>query len=127
MEVTVDDKVNYLLRDKADIVEQISKCAMTEQTDSSVLTGPAEWLLYYRLRDVYRDFRRGTIKAEQGTQQKNLAIRQYRNDIEQSRLSGEILHQHAKMWQRIEQSATAYRKERTTDNADRLLTALYGV
>ena len=87
----------------------------------------AEKLCWYEMRDLHWDYRRGTLDREEA---KKLKI-QYIAELSQNTTkleNGANAHQRlAKMWKDIEAATSAYRKEKTRENADRIIEILYGI
>ena len=109
---TLDDIVKYAARDV--LPDRMDVWSDTTQ------------LLYYRLRDMYRAFKSGTITKQQGETQKAQIIRQTeRADRDINDLLSQVRH-HAELWKRIEHTGTMYAQNRTLDNADRFFEAVYG-
>lgn len=77
-----------------------------------------EWLLWYRLRDIYSNVRDGSISKANGAEQKEQAVNQYKTD--------KTLHDASvKLWTRIEDASVRYAREHTIEAADGLYEALY--
>ena len=90
------------------------------------LTMPQE-LFYYKMVNIYNLHRKGALMQSTAAGLANQAVMQlkfntikYNDGIEAQQRFGEL-------YKRIELAATAYRKERTLENADRLLEVLYGL
>lgn len=87
----------------------------------------ADQLCYQALSALYKRFYSGRITREQGEHDARL-IRRKRNENIKSFEFGERCRSHAViLWANIEQSANAYQKDRTLENADKLIEAIYGV
>lgn len=82
---------------------------------------PYEWLLWYRLRDIYDKVKQHEMTKADGAAQKRGAVNSFETD--------KMLHEvHIKLWQRIERDGTAYAKsENHTPEADAFYKAVYGV
>ena len=99
-------------------VEELSRLAYSGTPPDSAM--PYEWLLWYRLRDIYSKVRNGSITKQDGAKQKEQAVNQYKTD--------KTLHDASvKLWARIEQAGTRYAKDKSIDNADAFYAAVYGV
>ena len=90
------------------------------------LTMPQE-LFYYKMVNIYNLHRKRALTQSTAAGLANQAVMQlkfntikYNDGIEAQQRFGEL-------YKRIELAATAYRKERTLENADRLLEVLYGL
>lgn len=120
-------------------IDELSRLAATEQVPPEG-TEVDERCLWYGLRDIYRQFRQGSISTEQGDQLKRQAIRQYNTDHGRLEQADRILAQHGQMFRSLEDAADQCRKElsRTgrqnteealhniTECTVKLLDALYG-
>ena len=106
--------------------EDINKLAFIESMPDIDMTCP-ERCLWYALRDVYRQYRSGEITVAQGDAAKHKAIRQYEIDAGILAEAHRIIRHHAAMWMEIELAASAYSMNRTLQNADAFISAVYGV
>lgn len=107
-------------------LEIINKYAYADQMPADQMTCP-ERCLWYALRDVYRRFRSGDITREQGEMEKHRAIRQYELDVGELDSAKKIIMHNADMWSEIELAASMYSMDRTLQNADAFVSAVYGV
>lgn len=106
--------------------EQISKYAFINELPDKEMTCP-ERCLWYALRDVYRRFQSGDIKKAQSIQEKNRAIKQYELDSGVLNSAKKIIDHNAAMWAEIELAGSMYTMDRTLENADAFVAAVYGV
>lgn len=84
-------------------------------------------LCFQALSILYNRYYSGRITREQGEQDAKL-IRRKRDENVKSAEFGEKCREHsAKLWREIEQSANAYQMDPSLENADRLISAIYGV
>ena len=86
-----------------------------------------DWLLWYMLRDVYRDFKAGKLDAEKGAERKQHSLSIWEKESFRVRQLNELADSAGKLWTRIETAADTYRLNRTLQNADRLIEAIYNV
>lgn len=86
-----------------------------------------ERALYYALRDIYSDYKRGIITKAKGEELKLKAMRQFEFDNQSISSAIKILKSHAEFWKSIEMASSRYRLERTLENADAFLEAVYKV
>lgn len=91
--------------------------------EQSELTIP-EWLLWYRLRDVYRDCKND---PEKGKREKDAVLLRYDLDKSHWVRVSEVYKKLAKQWQDIEGPARAFAFDRTIENAERFFEAVYKV
>ena len=86
-----------------------------------------ERALFYTLKDIYSSYRRKLITKEQGESGKNAALRQYDLDKGAIESAMHILRSNAELWKHIEMAASTYRLDRTLENADAFIEAVYNV
>lgn len=94
--------------------------------DVSELTVP-QWLLWYRLRDVYMDYKRGSKDAQGAEAEKKRILRQYDQDCKDWMNAKDVWNHMSQFWKYVEPSAQAYAKNPTVENADRFFEAVYKV
>ena len=87
----------------------------------------ADRALHAAVQLLYWQHKAGYLSAEEGKRLKQRAIVRYRDDIEAQEWAIKQQLHIAELWKRIEQTATQYRKNRTVENADKLMEALYGM
>lgn len=109
-------------------VEEVSAAAnnYTNIPDDNV--DMPDRVLWWTLRSVYEDFRRGVLQKDAAMQMKRDAIQQHLKDSGQLSMFRAAVMDQAEQWSRIEQAADAYAKSKTgrTPEGDALFTALYG-
>ena len=99
-------------------IDELSRLAYSGTPPDGAM--PYEWLLWYRLRDIYSKVRNGSITKQDGAKAKQDAVSSYQTD--------KTLHDASvKLWARIEQAGTRYAKDKTISNADAFYAAVYGV
>lgn len=86
-----------------------------------------ERALFYALKEIYSDYRQGAISKSKGVDLKNRAMRQFDLDKGAFDSAMRILRENADLWKRAEMAANTYRLERTLDNADAFIEAVYNV
>lgn len=107
---------------KEDIIEYAARCIVPDQE----MTCP-ERALFYTLKDIYEDFRKGVLSKERGETLKNRALRQFDLDKGAFDSAFRILRDNAELWKSIELEGNHYRLERTLENADAFVEAVYKV
>lgn len=107
-------------------VDKISKLAAKNIVPTEQLSLP-ETLLWYRLRDLYRSFSQDSISKENAAVEKQKIIKQYNDDKETFAFYNKYVSKSAQMWRNIESAARAYRENKTIENADKFVEAVYGV
>lgn len=113
-------------RDLQDAVDRVSIAASNE-TGEREEWGNAERLLYFKLRDLYREFKAGRISQASGSDRKQKAIEQYKLDKQNAEKADGIVAWHVKFWNRIEQAGTEYRTAPSIETADKFVEAVYRV
>lgn len=106
--------------------EDISKYAYMNELPDASLSCP-ERCLWYALRDVYRRFQSGDLTKVQSIAEKTKAIRQFELDCKVLHLADRIVTRNAAMWAEIELAGSMYRLDRTLENADAFINAVYNV
>lgn len=86
-----------------------------------------ERALFYTMKDIYEQFRLGKLSKETGESLKNKTLRQF--DLDQGAVQSamKILRDNAELWKRIELAGNHYRLDRTLENADAFIEAVYRV
>lgn len=107
-------------------VEQIAKQAALDVRPTEKLSMP-EWLLFYRLRDLYRKFSKGSISKEIGAEEKARILMEYKRGVDREQASDRFLAHHAMLWKNIEMAANCYKENKTIENADKFVEAVYRV
>ena len=115
------------LKDQQELTtDDISRYAMQNETlpDNHTM---ADELLWYRLRDIYKAFRNGTVNAEDGKQQKGAAL--YRHELESSELKSvkKICMWHSDFWKRIEFASAQYKANPSLETAEAFYREVYSV
>ena len=106
--------------------DQISQLAARQEMPPDGMTY-VDWLLWYMLRDIYRDFKAGRLDAEKGAERKQHSLSIWEKESFRVRQLNELADSAGKMWKRIEMAANAYRLNRSLQNADKLIEAIYNV
>lgn len=83
------------------------------------LTG-IDLLAYYALCYIYRLYKDKAIDRPTGTQMKQSLLRAYESAMKAQ-------NQYSGIWARIEQAASNYTQDSTTENADRFYAAVYNL
>ena len=86
-----------------------------------------EWLLWYELRDIYSDWKNKTSTEEALKARKQDAVSRYDKLRRIERTHSEDMRRVADLFKAIEAVGIAYRKDRTLENADRLMNVVYGL
>lgn len=106
--------------------DDISKLAAKNERPDSGMTY-IDYLAWYILRDIYRDFKAGLIDRERGEERKRDALSIWECETQKVAQHRDDIFRVAELWKRVESAANAYRLDRTLDNADKLIYAIYRV
>ena len=106
--------------------DDISKLAAKNERPESGMTY-IDYLAWYILRDIYRDFKAGLIDKERGEERKREALSIWECETQKVKQHRDDIFRVAELWKRVESAADAYRLDRTLDNADKLIYAIYGI
>lgn len=106
--------------------EEISRWAYTGDKPDEPMNC-AERCLWYTMRDIYRGFQSGSVTKEQGDAEKRKAFKQFEMDVGELAQAKALLARNANMWAEIELAHIAYNMDKTVENADAFVRAVYGV
>lgn len=106
-------------------IEDISKYAAKQIMPEEELS-IVEWLLYYRLKDIYNFFTSKKINKHEGEIYKKQALKQYEMDKKFIENAENITQAHQKMWDRIALASIEYNKNPCVETADLFVKAVYG-
>ena len=84
-------------------------------------------LLWYEYRELYQRFRGGLIDQKQAEAEKNRIMQRYETEVAVQEMSGRVFQAQSDLWKRIEPAADRYRLNRTVENADAFIEAVYSV
>lgn len=87
----------------------------------------AERAFYYSAKDIYAMFYDKRITQSESAEAMRQAIQDYKRDMTERQNGIDALYRIAGLYKQIELVATAYRKDRTLVNADKLMEAMYGL
>lgn len=84
-------------------------------------------ILWWTLRSIYEDFRRGSLSKNEAVEMKKTAVIQYKKDSGQLQRYHDLMREQAEYWKSIELSARAYAlsNERTAAG-DQFYKTVYG-
>lgn len=106
--------------------DQISQLAAKQEMPPDGMTY-VDWLLWYMLRDIYRDFKTGKLDAQKGAERKQHSLSVWEKESFRIRQLNELADSAGKLWKRVETAANDYRKNRSLQNADKVIEAIYNV
>lgn len=104
---------------------EISAYAAKNEMPESGMTY-IDWLLWYMLRDIYNEFSAGMLTKEQGAERKKQALDIYEKEWEYMGRTLALCDRVSDLWKRLETVASAYRKDRSIENADKMMEVVYG-
>lgn len=106
--------------------DQISQLAARQEMPPDGMTY-VDWLLWYMLRDIYRDFKSGKLDAQKGAERKQHSLSIWEKESFKARQLNELADSAGQLWKRVEMAANDYRKNRSLKNADKVIEAIYNV
>lgn len=114
--------------DRADrpTVDELALLASKGTRPPQALTA-YEWLFWYECRDIYQDWRNKTGDPDRLKARKEEAVVRYEKAKREKAEISEAANRVAELFKNIEETATAYRKQRSLENADRLMNVVYGL
>ena len=87
----------------------------------------AEQQTYQAIRYLYAVYRAKRVTQEQAAKEKATILRKLKMAQEKEALMDKAHQRAIKMWKDLEAAANHYGTERTIENADKLIEAIYGV
>lgn len=115
---------------RTDLILQAAARDDGEWLEEQTARNGSEWpetLLYYRARDLYRDYRKGRVERSDAEAAKRKVMQQYDRDVAERTLLSELYAQNAARWKAVEQAVREYTHRPSVEAADRIVTALYGM
>lgn len=115
---------------RTDLILQAAARDDNEWLRKQTARNGSEWpetLLYYRVRDLYRDYRKGRVERSDAEAAKRKVMQQYDRDVAERTLLSELYAQNAARWKAVEQAVREYTHRPSVDTADRIVEALYGM
>lgn len=82
---------------------------------------------YLSLRNLYSQFGRRTITAAEAARDKRIIKTTHERMKQKASFEHKCFGHSVQLWKQAEQAANTYQKDRTIENADRLIGAIYGV
>lgn len=84
-------------------------------------------LLYLQLRSLYFQYRSNFITREKGAEDKKRLFAEYQKRLDSEKFSNELVNWHISLRKRIEAAHAEYRKNPTSENAEKLSLAIDGI
>ena len=107
-------------------VRQLKSAAQHQEQPNPEWTC-AERAFFYAMRDLYAKFKTGSLSKEEGERLTSIAEKQFKKDEADFLEAKKIIANNAEMWKRIEFASHRYIQERTVENANAFVEAVYGV
>lgn len=95
-------------------------------TPSEPLCCP-ERAFFLQAKEIYAQYHNKRITQSESSEAMRQAIQDYKRDMQERQNGIDALHRIADLYKEVELVATAYAKDRTLENADKLLEAIYDV
>ena len=86
-----------------------------------------ERAFFLQAKEIYAQFHDKRITQSESAEAMRQAIQDYKRDMVERQNGIDALYRIADLYKQLELAATAYAKDRTLENADKLLEAIYGV
>lgn len=86
-----------------------------------------EMLLYKEIENISLKYKYGMITKDVATTLKTKALADYKHNLTAYQNGIDCANRIADLYKRIELATSAYRKNKTIDNADKLMEAIYGL
>lgn len=86
-----------------------------------------ERAFFLQAKEIYAQYHDKRITQAESAEAMRQAIQDYNRDMTERQNGIDALQRIADLYKQIELAATAYAKDRTLENADKLLEAIYGV
>ena len=109
------------------IVDNVRISAFNQDKEPDESWKAPELVLWYSFRELYRDFKSGKIKEESAKNIKAEILNRYQAQKTEYDTMQNIVRKQAEMWKNIETVGSRYGTERTLENADIFMEAVYGV
>lgn len=86
-----------------------------------------ERAFFLQAKEIYAQYHDKRITQTESAEAMRQAIQDYKRDMTERQNGIDALHRIAGLYKEVELVATAYRKDRTLVNADKLMEAMYGL
>ena len=86
-----------------------------------------ERAFFLQAKEIYAQYHDKRITQAESAEAMRQAIQDYKRDMTERQNGIDALHRIAGLYKEVELVATAYRKDRTLVNADKLMEAIYGL
>ena len=84
-------------------------------------------LFYLQLRALYYQYRAGWITRDKGAEDKKRLFSEYKKQLDFEKFRDELMSWHIALRKRVEAAHAEYRKNPTTENAEKLSLAIDGI
>lgn len=106
--------------------QELEKAASQNQTMPRGLDA-FEQATFLSLRCLYSHYRYGEISKESATEEKRSIKLAHEERVRVDTARSNLSRYCADLWKGVERATSAYRKERTLENADKVMEEIYGV
>ena len=107
-------------------LQDLKLAAYNGITPSEPLCCP-ERAFFLQAKEIYAQYHDKRITQTESADAMRQAIQDYNRDVTERQNGIDALHRIADLFKEVELVATAYRKDRTLVNADKLMEAMYGL
>lgn len=105
---------------------ELKQCAYDGILPLEPLTMPQE-LFYYKMVNIYNLHRKGVLTQSAAAGLANQAQMQLKSDTIKHNSGIEAMQDKGRFYKRIELATSAYRKNKTIENADKILEVIYDI
>ena len=109
------------------VIDDVRLSAYNQDKEPGESWKPPKLVMWYAFRELYRDFRAGKLKKDEAEKAKAEILKRYAAQKTEYDTMQNIVQRQAEMWKRIELAGSRYGTERTIENADAFMEAVYGV
>ena len=89
-------------------------------------SGAEDRCLYHAIRWVLSQYAAGRLKPDAAASLRDRYLREWRDDRRLREVDKDMLEQTVIRWSEVESLVVAYRKNKTTENADKVFSVIYG-
>lgn len=107
-------------------LQDLKLAAYNGITPSEPLSCP-ERAFFLQAKEIYAQYHDKRITQSESSEAMRQAIQDYKRDMTERQNGIDALYRIANLYKQLELVATAYRKDRTLANADKLMEAMYGL
>ena len=109
------------------VIDDVRLSAYNQDKEPNESWKPPELVMWYSFRELYNNYRSGKLTKQDAEQVKAEILKRYSVQKTEYDVMKSIVHRQAEMWQKIELAGNKYGIERTLENADAFMKAVYDV